>query len=837
MARMYQIANTYIRDCIRAGYTQHVAFMFPGQPFEIIGDERIAHENGFTYNEYFCQEKDYTPGQVCSPKLTSTLLNYDGALVGFNYDRDFMMMVGVEKDAGTNVSFGWGTGAENRYEFAELNGIQFRLGNGSLEYNMNGQGRTVSVSQGAHMFAIRGNESAETYYLYIVKKQSDQYSFEKIYKIDENSTLATVSVSGFSPTAYLYARLAVLADHDSCEVWDFKASNFSAICHKYIRTDNSGNVTRHDILFEYYNVLVGKQPRRTLGNVITFDADGAVSKLDVSADSYADTVFTSSRNLKTIRDNLLSAVGLVGGQSVTPETSIYFSTNPFVGMHGYTYRDFLSMVGESIGRNLRESSRTIKCTVTNDVPIGITISCTYQWVTFAGYSVRNLARSDYYTYDAEEYTVQAVGLVISKQTDNDVGVSYPDAYGEQNEHIVVDNPLLALDDTSVIRSRLSYLYSAMTAIENYGYTPATIEMPSRLYHEPGDMIEVTLEDNTVAKVPIFCMTTVWNGGADCTIECTGNKTRNQYEQHNFRQALKDGGKIHELIVDIEQVYSNIMDTLTGDYSTTQQTVDMISMYVGNNAYEKVSGISITTDGVAITGNKYITLGTDGYIDLSGVALVDRSGLRVKLSDSPLYYMRLGTTGTIGADEVLNLGYENFYDESDGNNKPSMTIRTKKSKTAYEAELNIYSAKNGTLTYDMITIAPWQYGQLGTSNRTYTGGRAWDYIYGNTINYVTLVQNSSRDIKHSINVLGDFGDLIDKLCPVSFIYNCDEKEKKHFGLIFEDTFPVLPDICDGNEYDPAESKAINYTELVPILLKEIQSLRKRVQELERKTVQN
>ena len=94
---------------------------------------------------------------------------------------------------------------------------------------------------------------------------------------------------------------------------------------------------------------------------------------------------------------------------------------------------------------------------------------------------------------------------------------------------------------------------------------------------------------------------------------------------------------------------------------------------------------------------------------------------------------------------------------------------------------------------------------------------------------TVVSPSSRSKKHSIKSFDETGDIIDRLEPVSFVYNGDRNNKKHFGLIYEDTVGVLPEICEPG--DEKTDKAINYVELVPVLLKEIQSLRKRVEELE------
>ena len=92
---------------------------------------------------------------------------------------------------------------------------------------------------------------------------------------------------------------------------------------------------------------------------------------------------------------------------------------------------------------------------------------------------------------------------------------------------------------------------------------------------------------------------------------------------------------------------------------------------------------------------------------------------------------------------------------------------------------------------------------------------------------TPLNSSSREVKHDIKALPEQGDMIDRLQPVSYVYNSDKNNRKRFGLIWEDTAEVLPEIClveDGQ-------KGINYMDLIPVLLKEVQGLRKRVKDLE------
>ena len=96
-----------------------------------------------------------------------------------------------------------------------------------------------------------------------------------------------------------------------------------------------------------------------------------------------------------------------------------------------------------------------------------------------------------------------------------------------------------------------------------------------------------------------------------------------------------------------------------------------------------------------------------------------------------------------------------------------------------------------------------------------------------LTYTNLTQNSSKDIKHDIEEMEPVGEKLDRLRPVTFVYDDDPEEKRRAGLIYEETAEVLPEICTGDE----SAKAISYVEMIPMLLKEIQELRARVKALE------
>ena len=112
--------------------------------------------------------------------------------------------------------------------------------------------------------------------------------------------------------------------------------------------------------------------------------------------------------------------------------------------------------------------------------------------------------------------------------------------------------------------------------------------------------------------------------------------------------------------------------------------------------------------------------------------------------------------------------------------------------------------------------------------------AWSDIATYSLSADDYSGHSSRKVKNNIQTLEEVGSIIDNLTPVSFSYKRDKTHQKLFGLIYEDTLDVLPEICRINAFVPEESDyryGINYISLIPVLLKEIQSLRKRISTLE------
>ena len=323
------------------------------------------------------------------------------------------------------------------------------------------------------------------------------------------------------------------------------------------------------------------------------------------------------------------------------------------------------------------------------------------------------------------------------------------------------------------------------------------------------------------------------------------------------------------------ITTTITDSL-GNYYTKTETATQISTYVGNNAYGKISGITINSDGVSITGSKYVKISASANdywtYDQNGFQHVNSSGHKFVITDQSLT-SDSAIKGGIRYSSTTNGGkIEIYVQKANSSAFGDLMLETSSTNIVYLYAsgtrfvnlgkyeypfANIYTQNivgrqgttNGQLTHSLwmflthfdpdnpggaITSGAYLYftaydndtsGNIHVSN---TGGIYFESsIHCGNIYYGDLIQTSSRDVKHDIVSLDSYGERIGQLRPGSFVYDVDPDDKRRIGLIYEETVDVMPEICVDNDGD----KAISYVELIPVLLKEIQDLRKRVKDLE------
>jgi hypothetical protein len=107
-----------------------------------------------------------------------------------------------------------------------------------------------------------------------------------------------------------------------------------------------------------------------------------------------------------------------------------------------------------------------------------------------------------------------------------------------------------------------------------------------------------------------------------------------------------------------------------------------------------------------------------------------------------------------------------------------------------------------------------------------------YIPGNLYVDGVIVNPSDVYLKDNIEDLdNDISIKLTNIRPTQFVFKSDIYKKTHYGFIaheFEQHFPEL--VVAKIDKDVANLKAINYLELVPLLVYQIQKMQKEIDEL-------
>jgi hypothetical protein len=127
---------------------------------------------------------------------------------------------------------------------------------------------------------------------------------------------------------------------------------------------------------------------------------------------------------------------------------------------------------------------------------------------------------------------------------------------------------------------------------------------------------------------------------------------------------------------------------------------------------------------------------------------------------------------------------------------------------------------------------------GIVQRWASSGGTAEYFEVNSVNVGSItttttatayVTSSDVRLKHDIIDAPDAASLIDALQVRSFKWNADNSEQR-YGFVAQELVTVAPEAVSQPE-DPDDMMGVDYSKLVPMLVKEIQSLRARVAQLE------
>ena len=194
-----------------------------------------------------------------------------------------------------------------------------------------------------------------------------------------------------------------------------------------------------------------------------------------------------------------------------------------------------------------------------------------------------------------------------------------------------------------------------------------------------------------------------------------------------------------------------------------------------------------------------------------------------------------TSGSVQAQFAANAGGSVEVRAVSNHPMAFFTNNTERMRIDTSGNLLVGATANGGVG---LSVAVDTYGRSVISNTSYASGFAANqFRYDGTtvgtiqINTTSTAYNTSSDarLKHDIVDAPEASSLIDAIRVRSFKWNADNSEQR-YGMIAQELLEVAPEAVSVPA-DEDQMMGVDYSKLVPMLVKEIQSLRARVAQLE------
>ena len=105
-----------------------------------------------------------------------------------------------------------------------------------------------------------------------------------------------------------------------------------------------------------------------------------------------------------------------------------------------------------------------------------------------------------------------------------------------------------------------------------------------------------------------------------------------------------------------------------------------------------------------------------------------------------------------------------------------------------------------------------------------------YINGNIFGSNFIVA-SDRNLKDNIlDISNELSDNIMKLKPAQFTFKTDKNKQLHYGFIAQEVEEYFPDLVIKKPDNNHEILTVNYLEIIPLLVSQIQKIQKELDEL-------
>jgi len=282
-----------------------------------------------------------------------------------------------------------------------------------------------------------------------------------------------------------------------------------------------------------------------------------------------------------------------------------------------------------------------------------------------------------------------------------------------------------------------------------------------------------------------------------------------------------------------------IDHTTGDISFYNTAGNSQALFWDASAESLGIGVTLPTGILSISGadtttKPQIRFMTGAATNLADAAIstTDDSGGTSLLIGSNQYYSggSISRFTTSRSGSAINFGYTGtmkFYTGS-GTAAPSEAMRIDDDGNLLVGGTSVGDSDSCAIeSYGAITIA--RASGVGRIHMTFTNGGATVGTISTTGSATAYNTSSDQRLKDNIVDAPSASDDIDAIQVRSFDWKADGSHQK-YGMVAQELLEVAPEAVSAPE-DPEEMMGVDYSKLVPMMLKEIQSLRARVAQLE------
>jgi len=264
---------------------------------------------------------------------------------------------------------------------------------------------------------------------------------------------------------------------------------------------------------------------------------------------------------------------------------------------------------------------------------------------------------------------------------------------------------------------------------------------------------------------------------------------------------------------------------SGDGTNAQATLDSSgNLGIGTTSPATKLALVVSGSGTAFDGFQAGNGSVSFRLGLTGASY---SYAGVGANETWLYTAGAGVI-TIGPDGAGTIKFVN-------NNSERMRLDSSGNLVVGNTSASNVGATGG---FTSVPNSGASYNLIGHTSGT-ASGSVYEYFYYNSNNIGSIAQSgttgvlynttSDQRLKENIVDAPEFGSVIDSLQVRSFDWKSDGNHQRA-GFVAQELVSVAPEAVH-QPADPDEMMAVDYSKLVPMLVKEIQSLRIRIAQLE------